>query len=301
MALDLVAPLIPNAQENKSPFILLEGAKTGFQAAAAFSEMRRRSESDLAHMALQERMAQEEHELQKQRLEQTAELIPSQIEANKAHAELMTSQGKAALKGATTAAQLKTLADQKKQALFDDVAKSVSELQLEDAEFQTKQPVHFGLNVQKFEKMYRFSPVPEIRAAIKQYQTIANEQKILVKSATKDENGKLVTTGQGRHVPLWRVAMNATDPATSEQTFQDLEASGHMDVIEGMRGLTETRKVTPKAGIKTAIDEAISATAPDYGPETPAAPPTKQYPIGTKGKVNGVWHVMTDKGWDPPL
>lgn len=294
--MDLVAPIVPDAQKNRAPDLLLEGLRGGMAAFAQFAQIRRQAESDVARLALQERLAQEQHSLESRKLDQAADLIPSQIEANEAHADLYAAQGEAAAKGTGTAAQIKAQTTRANEALLGEVAKDVTDWQLEDANFQTKSPVKFGLNAEAFAAKYRYSPVPAIRSAIKNYLTIADEQTVMMKHGAVDEDGNLAPSGQGVRVPLRKVALRATDPATSAQTLRDLEASGQQEVIGRIMEQF-------KDGGKSYLNNKAAATggnAPvDYGTSEAEPASAQQYPIGTKGKRGGNWFVMTDQGWQP--
>lgn len=290
---DLIQPKVPSAQENRAPDLLIEGFTKGMAAFAQFAQIRRQQESDLAHMALQERLAGEQHELERQRLAQAAELIPSQIEANKAHANLFAAQAGASARGGGTAAQLAAEKIRKNEVLLQEVGGDVSQLQLEDVDFQTKHPVQYGKNVRAFAQKYRFSLVPAIRSAVKGYQQAADEQKILLKHSIVDEDGKLKVTGDPIEVPAWKVAERVADPLTSEQTMRDLQANGHMDVIEsiekfkGADGKTvnvpnKTTRLKPGLAKYVADTATPSSSAPvDYGvkPAGPALTPDDQKAI----------------------
>lgn len=330
---DLVKPEVPNAQSNRAPDLLLEGLRTGLAAFAQFAQIRRQQESDVARLALQERMSQESHALERQKLDQAAELIPSQIAANEAHASMMTEQGKAYFEGTATAAQLKQEADKQKKLLFNEVEDNIKTLKLDDVHFQTKEPMGFAKNVIEFRNMYHLSPLPEVRKAIKDYQDIADSQKLYIRHGQEDETGAIKPTGNGRQVPAWRIVLNAQNPDTRDQTLRDLEASGYTQMVSGFQDFTDKsgKKVSVPTTTKTlrepvkaymqeaqandpplpaATDAPVDASVdsagapaptpkamPDYGPE----PTAKQYPVGTKGKIGGQWFTLTTEGWKPAV
>lgn len=236
--MDLVAPIVPDAQKNKSPEILLEGLRTGLAAFAQFANIRRQSESDLAKLALQERLAQEEHDLDTRKLDMAAEMIPYEKAAKEAETDLKTEHAKAWASGTATAAQQKIEFNRQREALINDVNKSAGDLKLNDVKFATENPVQFAANVLHFEDMYQFSPAPEVKNAIRQYRTIADQQKISLKKGVTSEDGIIKGEGEGVQVPIWQVVKRMQDPSMQEQTMMDLEASGHTRITEGFTTMT---------------------------------------------------------------
>lgn len=327
---ELVAPIIPDAQKNRSPDILFEGLRTGLAAFAQFAELRRRSESEVARLALQEKLAGEEHALSQQRMAQDYELrdrtlsvaeemLPFQKQASEAQTQLSTEHAKAYAEGTATAAQMKAEAVRQKNLLLKEVSDNARELKLDDPHFQTKEPMAFAKNVMDFERMYHLSPLPEVRQAIKAYRTVADSQKLFIKHGVDDGTGAIKGTGNGRQVPAWRIVANANNPATREQTLRDLEASGYTELVESLQQFTNkdggkvdvpTKTRVLRQPVKSMVEEsqtlesplsdaapvaAPAPTPPDYGPDAE----TPQYPIGTRGKRGGQWFVLTDEGWKP--
>lgn len=230
--MELTAPIIPDAQHNKSSEILLEGLRGGFAAAAQIAQQRRQSESDLAHLALQERLQNEAHDLERTKLSMASEMIPYQKSEATAKASLQTEQARAYSEGRATSAQQTIKFNRQKETLFSEVNKTAQDLQLDDPVFQTKEPMQFAANVMAFKDMYGLAPMPEVKGAIKHYQDIADQQKIVIRpNAIKDELGQW-KTGEPRSVPIWVIAKNLQDPNAHEQTMMDLEASGHITKSE---------------------------------------------------------------------
>lgn len=331
--MDLVAPIVPDAQKNRAPDILLEGLRGGLSFMAQMNQQRRQSESDAARIALQERLATQEHDLSARRMSQEYELrdrtltmqeemLPFQQKASEAETYLRTEQGKAFEEGVGSAAQMKAEATRQKTLLLKEVAERARELKLDDAHFQTKNPMEFARNVLEFGKMYHLSPLPEVKAAIKRYKAIADEQKLFIKHGVEDEAGGIKGTGNGRQVPAWRIIANVNNPETREQTLRDLEASGYTELVTGIQSFMDNGKTVDvptktrvlKGPIKKMVEESLTLETPesttteipaaaapaptpqpDYGPD----PETPQYPIGTRGKRGGQWYVLTDEGWKP--
>lgn len=272
---ELIQPIIPDAQKNRSPDLLIEGFTRGMAAFTQAAQVRRQQESDIARLALQERLATEQHALEQQKMEQAARLIPSQINENNAHTKLFTEQAGAASRVKTTAAELEIQKTKSNELLMNEVGKDVATWNLEDAYVQTRFPVKFGMGADAFAEKYRWSTVPAIRAASKKYLEMADEQTVMMKHSVVDEEGKFTTSGQGVRVPLRKVALAATNPATSAQTLRDLEANGHKDVIRQIQeqftqgGKSYTDNLSQVAG-------PTSAEPVDYGVSAPALPPEYQ-------------------------
>jgi hypothetical protein len=224
----LVRPEVPDAQHNKAPEILLEGMRTGLQAAAQFAQARRQSESEILRIAAQERMAQDEHAVQREKIYKDTEV---QDQLMKMHGQYYDSIGKAALMKADayTKGLSNTVAfNQQRQDLVNDVNDRATTLQLDDPKFATEDPVRYAANVMEFRGEYDNSPLPEVKNAITQYQRIADQQKITLKQAMRDEAGNVIATGQGRQVPIWKVVERLQNPDTHDDAVAELKASGHI-------------------------------------------------------------------------
>lgn len=332
--MDLVAPIIPDAQKNLAASLFLEGAGRGLAAAAQFAQIRRQSESDIARLALAERNAEREHNLNAQRMSQeyelrdrqmtqTEEMLPYLKEASAAQADLSTQHARAWADGTATAAQMKAETVRQKNLLLKEVADSARTMKLDDPHFQTKNPMEFAKNVLEFGRMYHLSPLPEVRRAIKEYQAVADSQKLFIKHGEEDEEtGSIKGKGNGRQVPAWRIIANINNPDTRDQTLRDLEASGYTELAKGFQQMTDkggkkvqvpTTTRTLRQPVRRMLEEsqaltmpdattpdvpesdvsAVERPMPDYGPE-PTAP---KYPVGARGRRGDKWFVMTEDGW----
>lgn len=321
----LVRPEVPDAQKNRGPDLLLEGLRTGLAAFAQFAQIRRQTESEVARLAFAERQAQTAHDLDKRKLDMAAEMIPYQQKLIESQADMATEHAKAYAEGTATSAQLKIESTKQKNLLLKEVADQARTLKLDDAHFQTKEPMAFAKNVIEFGRMYHLSPLPEVRKAIKDYQSVADSQKLFIKHGIEDESGNVKATGSGRNVPAWRIVMNAVDPTTRDQTLRDLRASGYTEIVQGFQDFSNkdgtkvsvpTKSETLRQPVKQYVEEAQGmeslatsdpaavvapapttepAPMPDYGPDAD----TPQYPVGTRGKRGGQWFVLTEEGWKP--
>lgn len=225
---ELVAPLIPDAQKNQSAQIALEAMKTGLASAAQFAQMKRNSEMDMLQIAARERQASDQLALDKEKLEQDFTLRDRQIEVQKSYYDNLTATRNTGINF-----------NLQRQALLAEVNDSAEKLKLNDPEFQTKNPIRFAQGVRDFEDMWRLSPLPEVKHAIKQYKDVAEEQKIPIKMGMrKDDEGNWIG-GETQQVPILQIVKNLKDPATRERTTELLTANGLMKVpkeLEAMSG-----------------------------------------------------------------
>lgn len=216
--MNLVAPIVPNAQENKAPELMLRGMAQGLASAAQFADMRRRSEMDIMQLAARERMAEDQLALEKEKMSQDYELRDRQISVTKSYYDGIT-------RNRNTAIDFNL----QRQALIAEVNDSAEKLKLNDPEFQTKNPIRFAQGVRDFEDMWRLSPLPEVKHAISQYKSVAEEQKIPIKVGMVEKDGAW-TGGETKNVPILQIVKNLKDPATREKTQQILAANGLMKV-----------------------------------------------------------------------
>lgn len=233
MALDLIAPEVPDAQKNLGASLFLQGAHTGLAAAAQFAEQRRQSENEMLKLATEERIAQDQHAFEREKLYKDSEV---QDALTKAHAEYYKTMGDAAMmkanayvKGASNVVAF----NQQRQDLVNEVNAESDKLQLNDPSFATKEPIKFAANVMQFKDMFGLSPLPEVKSAVQKYQAIADQQKIPLKlGATYDEEQAKWVGGEEKMVPIWQVVSNLQDPLRKDDTTAALHASGHFKTSE---------------------------------------------------------------------
>jgi hypothetical protein len=258
MALDLIAPEVPDAQKNLGAHLLLQGLGTGLAAFAKFAEMRRQSEDEVLKLAQQERIAQDQHAFEREKLYKDSEV---QDAMTRNHGEYYKALGDAAIiKANAYADNAKNVVtfNQQKQDLINDVNDQANKLKLNDPAFATKQPVQFAANVAQFEDMFQLSPLPEVKNAIRQYRTIADQQKIELKTGIV-EDGKLRATGFPKMVPVWQIVKQLQDPLLQDQVMNDLQASGHTSIIKGFEDIGGKKvpkdTIVPSAPIKDYIEK----------------------------------------------
>lgn len=216
--MNLVAPIVPNAQENRAPDLMLRALGQGLASAANFAEMRRRSEMDIMQLASRERMAEDQLALEKDKMAQDYELRDKQINVTKSYYDGINRNRNSAIDF-----------NLQRQSLLDEVNESAAKLKLNDPEFQTKNPIQFAQGVKDFEDMWRLSPLPEVKHAINQYKSVADEQKIPIKIGMVEKDGAW-TGGETKEVPILQIVKNLKDPATRDKTQQVLFANGLMKV-----------------------------------------------------------------------
>ncbi len=223
MATDLVAPIIPSAQDSKGAELFLQGAHTGLSAALSLAQQRRQSEDEMIKLATQERIAQDEHSLQREKIYKDSEVQDALM---KSHADYYKAMGDAAImkanayaKGASNVVAF----NQQRQDLVNEVNDQSDKLQLNDPAFATKEPIKFAANVMQFKDMFGLSPLPEVKNAVQKYQAIADQQKLTLRPT--DAEGNL--SGEGRPQPIWQIVKNLQDPNTQDQTKALLKANGY--------------------------------------------------------------------------
>lgn len=262
---DLVAPIIPSGQDSKGPELFAQSFGTGLAAMARFSEMKRQSDMDLLRLAEHERVSQEQNVLEREKMATDAEIrrsaLDSTMKLNDAHAKYFTAQADAYAEGRATATQRAIAFNQQRESLVNEVNDDAVRLKLTDPEFRTKQPVQFAANVMQFDDAWRQSDLPEVKRAVSNFRTLADQQKIPLKlGATFDkEKEAWIGGGEPKMVPVWQVVRNMKDPDQQELMMNALEASGHMKLIEdfadvgGVKVPRSSRE--PSGVIKSALQE----------------------------------------------
>lgn len=289
--MDLVAPIVPNAQENKGAELFMGSLGQGLQAFARFSQMKRESEMDLLKLAEHERVSQEQNVLEREKMAIDADIrrtaLGSTIELQRAHADYYKAGAAAYTSGTKTAAQRAIAFNQQRQSLVGEVNQHADELRLNDPVFQTKEPVKFAANVMQFETAWEQSTLPEVRHAIKTFRTVADQQKVPLRlGATFDEEKGAWVGGETKHVPVWQVVKNMQDPLQQEETMAALEASGHMKIVEGFQdiagGKVPTKTTEPRPLIKSALQEGKDVKFERAPSRVPAAMLPKSAAGGTE-------------------
>jgi hypothetical protein len=229
MALDLVSPQIPDGNASKGPELFAQTMGSGLAAAAHFASMKRQSEDEMLKLATQERIAQDQHAFEREKLYKDSEV---QDALTKAHTQYYKDAGDALKIRAQAFVQgtSNILAfNQQRAALVDDVNEQANKLQLNDPAFATKDPVKFAANVMQFKDMFGLSPLPEVKNAVQKFQAIADQQKIPLKvGATYDTENEKWVGGAHQTVPIWQVVRNLQDPTQAEMTLNALKATGHV-------------------------------------------------------------------------
>jgi hypothetical protein len=285
----LVAPLIPNGNDSKGPELFLQGAHIGLAAAAQLSQLKRESDMEMVKLAQQERMSQEQHALELKKIEAEAPMYEAHAKYFGALQDLSTAKATAYANNTATAAQRAIAFNQQRQDLVNDVNDQADKLKLNDPDFATKRPVQFAANVMKFRDEFAFSPLPEVKNAITQFQRIADQQKIPLKlgatfDETKGADGEWIG-GKTQMVPLWQIVRSIQDPARQEDTMNALQASGHVQIIKGVQEIlgkkvpTTTTQLTP--ALKSLMDEGKGVDFSHVPSRVPSAMLPKSSAAGT--------------------
>lgn len=227
MALDLIQPLIPNAQENKGPELFMHSLGQGLAAVARFNQMARDTEMDTLKLAEHERLSQEQHEIEREKMANDFEIRSSALESTQmvqnAQADYFKAKAKAYGDGTATGLQRAAARQEQERALAAEVSEHATELRLDDPSFATKEPVQFAANVLQFKDAWGKSPLPWVQKAITKFQTDADLQKIPL----RELNGNGELSDKTRNVPIWQVVKNLQNPDTKESMMEMLKANGH--------------------------------------------------------------------------
>lgn len=244
--MDLVAPIVPNAQENKAAELFLRAMDSGFAQAARFAEMRQRSvlerEQLAANMAIKEKQFEFAREENAQKLELEWEQLDIERGLKEAHADLYRS--KAEQEGNAVKRSLEY--GQKRRALWEELQKDADALNLNDPGFKTREPVQYAANLVQFNDMYGASPLPEVKGLIKQYRTEADSMRIPLKvGATYNSTAGRWEGGEKVDVPMWQIVRNFQDENRRDDLLSTFEASGLFKRTTRTEGKTQITELGP--------------------------------------------------------
>lgn len=285
MALDLIAPLIPSAQDSKGPELFMHSFGQGLQAAVHFAQMRRESDMEMVKLAQQERLSKEQHAIELKKIEAEAPMYEAHAKYFGAMSDLATAKATSYAAGTATAAQRAIAFNRQRQDLVNDVNDQADKMRLNDPKFSTEEPVQFAANVMKFKDMFSLSPLPEVKNAIKQYQTLADQQKIPLKiGAEQNEDGQFVG-GKTQMVPVWQVVRNMQDPTQQDSMMNALQASGHVNIIRGIEKIggkdVPTTTTQPSPMVKSYLDKGKGVDFSHVPSRVPSAMLPKSAAAGT--------------------
>lgn len=232
---DLISPAVPDAQANRSPYILLEGLKTGLAAAAHFAEIKRQSDLEVMKIAAQERIAQDEHAVQREKIYKDSTYQDSML---KSHAMYYDAMGQAATTRAEAYARgVAGLADQgqEKAQFIQDFKDRASELKLNDPKFERDDPAQFYLNAKELSNQYGTSTIPDVQKGIRAYRIQSEQHKIQLPQVSYDEAGQPTVVGKvWPNVVVGQVVDGLHDPTTHKLWYDRLELGGH--ITPGVKG-----------------------------------------------------------------
>lgn len=239
MASPLVEPLIPDAQKNRSPDLLLEGARTGLAAAVQLSQQRRQSEQALAHMALQEKLAAQEHDLSAEKMAEDYSLRSRHLDneealipARKAALEA-TADWNRLTKGATIrqrTAQISTL---------NDFNQQVAKYGLDDP---NPDPVQFYASARRLNDEFAWANIPAIKQTLKDInlRTKQHTVPLQINAPFKDDDGNTVIKPVTKQVPVGEIIEGLADENKKDSVLKILEASGLVESLD-----KKTKKTIP--------------------------------------------------------
>jgi hypothetical protein len=197
MALDLIAPEIPNAQQNKGPELFMSSLGQGLSAFAKFAEIRRQSESEVLKLAAQERISQEAHALDAKKLEAEIPMYEAHAKYFDAMTNLDIEKAKAYADGTATAAQRTIKYNQQKAAYLQEFQDRADKLRLNDPKLETDDPAQYYLNYKDLASEFGTSTLTGIPQALKNFKMRAEQHKIPLPEVTYDENGKNPSIAKG--------------------------------------------------------------------------------------------------------
>ncbi|MEY2561834.1 MAG: hypothetical protein QOH88_27 [Verrucomicrobiota bacterium] len=226
MALELVEPLIPDAQRNKAPELLLEAARVGFGAAAQFAQMRRQSEMEIQRLAQQDRLAEESHQIERERLGREFQLKQQDLENRRpvldaqarAYGALAAFRDRRAIQTADGFAGATKLAERKAEVV-QSFQNRMQELDLFNP--NPKNPVEFYENAKRLREEYAFADMPEIKNAFADLDR-----------KTQQHTLPLTIGNAQRNVPIGQIVENLQDPTKADETWRLLRDSGHASTEE---------------------------------------------------------------------
>lgn len=277
---DLVAPLIPDAQHNQAPQILLEGLRTGLAAFAQFANQRRESEMELIKLAAQERIAQDEHAVQREKINKDTQVQDSML---KSHAKYYDAMGDAATtRAAAYARGVEGMVNQdaQKADFMQGFKDRADELQLNDPNLEKDDPAQFYLNARELQRQYGTSTMPGISKAITAYRLQAEKHRIPLPQVSYDEQGNPLRVGTSAPpVVVGQVVEGLHDPTTRKYWMDRLQAGGHITPPEKGKDLSSWWQKSYYAPDKPATPDATAqgfmnkADTGDFGGAAPVIQP----------------------------
>lgn len=222
---DLVAPIVPVADNTAAKIIAsgdIAGAFTrGFQAVSQANAQRRQAEIEIQRLAQQDALAQEQHGLEKQKLDQDYDFRKQQLQdqrplldARLRVADSMTGVHNANRDLIVSRIGINGDLAQKKAAVVKDFQERFSELDLDNP--NPSEPVAFYENAKRLGEEYKFANLPEVKNALNQLKITTAQHTIPILYGT-----------QQKQVPVGRIVDELNDPTKAPQTWQLLEKNGH--------------------------------------------------------------------------
>lgn len=320
---DLVAPVVPDSQRNRAPDLLLEGFRTGLAGATQLAQLRRQSEEAVAKMALQERLAAQEHDLSAQRMSQEYELrdrhlrheedlLPARKAALEATAEYTKSSRGAAAR--QSAAKIATL---------NDFNRQVAKYKLDDP--NPRNPVEFYASARRLKDEFGWADIPVIKHTLKQIDSKTKEHTVplSINMAVK-EDGQTVIKAVSKRVPIGELVEGLKDPNKYPGIMKAIERSGLLEEdtpgnkplraaiqaeirkVESGRSTDFSRgksRVAPGDPLSEPVEESIEPALPEAEVTVPATEDVDESDlfgsIGTTEKYLGFARAALARKADP--
>lgn len=223
---ELVAPIVPDAQKNRAPDLLLEGFRTGLAGATQLAQLRRQSEQDVARLALQERLAEQEHNLSAQRMSQEYELRDRSLRVE----EELLEPRKAALEAQAEYTKISKGAAARqsaaKIATLNDFNRQVARYKLDDP--NPRNPVEYYASARRLSDEFGWADIPVIKHTLKQIDQKTKEHTVplSINMSFTDESGEKTIKAVSKRVPIGEIVEGIKDPTKYPSVMKAIERSG---------------------------------------------------------------------------
>lgn len=278
---DLAAPIVPDAQRNKGAEILLEGLHTGLSFMAQMTQERRQREMELLKLAAQERIAADQHAVEREKIYKDTQVQDAMI---KSHGQYYEAMGNAAMtKAAAYSRGVEGMVNQdaQKTEFMQGFKDRADELGLNNPNLEKDDPAQFYLNARELQRQYGTSTMPGISKAITAYRVQAEKHRIPLPQVTYDESGQAHTVGGGANagVVVGQIVDGLHDPQTRSYWMDRLKAGGHIAPAEKGKDLSSWWQKAYYAPDKPATPDATAqgllnkADTGDFGGAAPVIQP----------------------------
>jgi len=244
--MDLVAPIIPDAQQNEGPKLFLSALGSGLAAAAKFAEVKRQSEDEVLKLASQERIAQDQHAFEREKLNKDTEV---QDAMTKAHTQYYKDAGDALkTKAEAYSRGFSGMVEQDKQKndYLQEFQDRAQKLQLNDPKLETSDPAQYYLNYKDLASEYGTSTLAGIPQALRNFKMRAEQHKIPLPEVSYDDNGnQVVSKRMAPKVVVGQIVEDLHNPDTHDLTYDRLKAGGYIEPGKDLSSWWQKKYMSP--------------------------------------------------------